>query len=158
MGMYTGLKGRIRLNDSDAANALRFYFTEFEIKGTQYDYLWNNYDGCLTFIRDLLPKEVHQYCIGRSAWVLCSRSGDWMLSAYPDGDFLYPDDQYISDDDAVIYVSNAIKNYDNEIEKVITHILPHIAVAWDLLSTYEEVEFEGSRQKYQHNIEMLEGY
>lgn len=158
MGMYTGLKGRILLNDSDAAHGLRFYLTEKRDDGMTYDLLWEQHRGALDYVKTNFPKEVQKYCDGRASWLMCNRDNSYMSDEMFSGGFLYPDNQFLSEDERVVYISTALKNYAGEIEGFCEHILPLIADAWDLLSIYEEVESIEDAEYYRHNIEMLEGY
>lgn len=128
MGMYTGLKGKIRFNDSDFGNIFHTYFADCksDILGLGFAY-WTVWD----FLKEIHPDVTKSY--PQRIRHIFLQGDDYM----PDDWMCYPEYDI---ETRTITFSSALKNYDNDISTFITIFLPKIADAWYLIELYEDDE------------------
>lgn len=159
MGMYTGLWGEIKLSDCPMGKAMQVWFEELYcnddmlgiIESHEYDWvLWFN-----TALKAILPDGLDGTTAEQITDGISSTHRLWMLMG--EGDSYMPWDSKPTTYDPntkVIRFTSSIKNYGSEIEVFVEWVLPKIAVAWDLLSLYEEDELDDAT-KHQFNVELL---
>lgn len=110
MGMYTGLRGRVKLKSQEVVNAL-----------IDCNFNWK----C---VGDILKNEI-----------IKEYSGFSRCCMIPLGSICYiPWDKENTIENGIWTFSCSLKNYEGTIEKFIGNVPPEIAVAWDLESLYEE--------------------
>lgn len=113
MGMYTGLRGQIKLKDNDLTKTIvEKDFDWSTIRMAYFDNTmsaWENVRRC-----NFIPNGA--VCYMPDQW------GDWFKIV----------------EDKTLRFCCSLKNYENEIETFIEKVLPHIADAWVLESFYEE--------------------
>lgn len=112
MGMYTGLRGRVKLKSQEISNVL-----------LDCEFNWKD-------ISDVLKSNV-----------IREYSEVSRCNMIPWGSICYiPWDKENTVDNDIWTFSCSMKNYESTIEKFIMNVLPEIAIAWDLESLYEEFD------------------
>lgn len=114
MGMYTGLRGKIKLKDNVLTEALIDQEFDWEVVAHETD------DEVI------------------SDWATVGR-----CNFIPHGAVCYMPDSWDEDmrydvKDNILKFTCSLKNYDNEISYFIENVLPYIADAWNLEEFYEE--------------------
>ena len=112
MGMYTGLRGRVKLKSQEIIDAL-----------IDCDFNWK----C---VGDILKNEI-----------IKEYSGVIRCNMIPLGSICYiPWDKENTIENGIWTFSCSLKNYEGTIKNFIDNVLPEIAIAWDLESLYEECD------------------
>lgn len=133
MGMYTGLRGKIKLKDNGLSQRI-----------IEKDFDWQA-------VRD------SYYCETISAWANVGRN-----RFIPFGAVCYmPDswgDWFQTVDGLTLTFCCSLKNYENEIQTFIDKVLPDIADDWALESLYEESVYSTLHKKDQVDNEKFNTY
>lgn len=133
MGMYTGLRGQIKLKDNDLTKVI-----------LEKDFEWNEIR--LAYFDETV-----------SAWANVGRCrfipfGDVCYMPYSWGDW------FKKVEGNTLTFCCSLKDYDNEIETFVKNVLPHIAEDWVLESLYEESVYSTLHKKGQEDNDYFNTY